>query len=92
MRFYSLQACGVEKAEDPELQIEHEEIKKILNSELAALSAQERDALMVRANLDGTTYRSVARHYGVAPQTAWNWAAAAVEKLRPRLSRLEGLL
>lgn len=89
MRFYSLQALGVEKSDDPEFQIEREEIKDIMDRELAALPARERDAIIGLAGLYGSSCRSVARQYAVAPQTASNWAAAAGKKLRPRL---EGLL
>lgn len=72
-----------------EMEIERKEIRQVLERELAALPDRERDALTGLAGVDGVSCRTVARRYGVSPETARNWAAAARKKLAPRL---EGLL
>lgn len=89
MKLYSLQACEVEKTVEPSSEIEGEERRRLLWDALATLPPWERDALVGKAGLEGNSCRAVARRYGVCPQTACNWAAAAAKKLRPLL---EGVL
>lgn len=59
------------------------ELRELLAHHLQSLPRRERDALVGLARVDNQSCRSVARRYGVSPQTACNWAKAAIQKLQP---------
>lgn len=59
------------------------ELRELLTQHLLALPRRECDALVGAAHINDQSCRSVARRYGVSPQTACNWAKAAAQKLQP---------
>lgn len=85
MKLYSLDALEMDPGREAQPQMETAELREIVARELGRLSQRKRDALSARARLSGESCRSVARRYGTSHQTVCNWAAAAINELRPRL-------
>jgi DNA-directed RNA polymerase specialized sigma24 family protein len=81
----SLHSPGLDPAREASSVIEGDELREAVARELARLSPGEREAVSAWAGVSGESCRSVARRYGVSPQTVSNWAAAAIERIRPKL-------
>jgi len=64
---------------------EQAETEARINEELAKLPVRYRDAVFAAAKVSEESCRTVARRYGVSPQTVCNWAKHAADQLRPAL-------
>lgn len=85
MRLYLLESLRCDRPREAQNAVEIAELRECLDQQLRRLPPRERDALEAKARLTEETCRSVARRYGASPQSACNWAACAIKKLRPKL-------
>jgi RNA polymerase sigma factor (sigma-70 family) len=85
MTLFSLNCLELDPSSEDQPEAEAAELREFVNRELGRLPKHERDALRAYARESGESCRSVARRYGVSPQTASNWVTTARKKLRRRL-------
>jgi DNA-directed RNA polymerase specialized sigma24 family protein len=65
--------------------LEADELCQVLRHAIQDLSVRERDAIAAVARTSGESCREVASRYGTCPQTVYNWARSAKDKLRRQL-------
>lgn len=87
MTLFSLESLRLdpqpERLRPPEF--ETAEVRERITAELRRLPKREREAVTAYAGVSDESCRELAMRYGISPQTACNWAVAAIKKLRPKL-------